>query len=126
MMQGTWRTQKASDKQYKVQGDVIVLLKSNGKNIVGSMREIGLNGLRFHYIGKEKPLHEDGELAICSGGKDFFLYKVPCRILYDAKVYKNHPSPISMRHCGVQFGELDGKHMTQIEYFIRNHTGEEV
>jgi hypothetical protein len=126
MMQGTRRTQNTSHKEYKVQGDVFVLLKSNGTNLVGSMREISLNGLRFHYIGREKLLNEEGELAICSGGKDFFLYKVPCRILYDAKVYKNHPSPISMRHCGVQFGELERKHMTQIEYFIHNHTLDEV
>lgn len=122
MVRGSKNT---GDKEYKVRGDVFVLLKSNGTNLVGAMREISMNGLKFHYIGREKLLHEEGELAICSGGKDFFLYNVPCRILFDAKVYKNHPSPISMRHCGVQFGELDRKHTTQIEYFIQNHTWDE-
>jgi hypothetical protein len=119
------RQKEKRDKEYQVRGDVFVLLKSNGINLVGSMREISLNGLSFHYIGKEKVLSKEGELAICSGGKDFFLYRVPCTILFDSKVYKNHPSPISMRRCGVEFGELDDKRMTQIEYFIQKHTHNE-
>jgi len=124
MIIGRRQTEKR-DKGYKVRGDVFVLLKSNGINLVGSMREISLNGLSFHYIGKEKLLNKEGELAICSGGEDFFLYRVPCTILFDSKAYKNHPSPISMRRCGVEFGELDHKRMTQIEYFIQNHTDNE-
>ena len=121
MAHGTRQT-RTGDKEYKVRGDVFALLKSNGAKLVGEIREISLNGLSFQYIGKEKPLSKEGELAICSSSNNFFLYKVPCRILFDSKVYKNHPSPISMRRCGVQFGELDGKHATQIEYFIQNLT----
>jgi hypothetical protein len=121
MMQGTKWNRNTSDKEYQVTGDVFVLLKSNGTNLVGSIREISHAGLSFHYIGREKPLNEDGELAICSGSKDFFLYRIPCRVLFDAKVYKNHPSPISMRRCGVEFGELEGKQTSQIEYFIRKY-----
>jgi hypothetical protein len=49
------------------------------------------------------------------------LYRVPCRILSDEKIYKNHPSPISMRRCGVEFGELEGEQTAQIEYFIRKY-----
>jgi hypothetical protein len=120
------RFKNTGDEEYQVQGDAFVLLKSNGTNLVGAIREISLNGLSFHYIGREKPVSGEGELAICSGSKDFFLYRVPCRILFDAKVYKNHPSPISMRRCGVEFGELEGQQASQIEYFIRNHARDEV
>jgi len=119
-------TKQVGEKEYQVRGDAFVLLKSNGTNLVGSMREISLNGLSFHYIGREGPLNDEGELAICSSGKDFFLYHVPCRILFDSKVYKNHPSPISMRCCGVRFGKLESKHTTEIEYFIQNYTVDEV
>jgi len=123
MMRGTENT---SDREYQVRGDVFVLLKSNGTKLVGSMRQIGPNGLSFHYIGREKPLNGEGELAICSGSNDFFLYNVPCRILFDSKAYENHPSPISMRRCGVRFVELENKHTTGIEYFIQNHTWDEL
>lgn len=126
MMQGPGQSKSISDREYQVRGDVFVHLKSNGTNLVGTMRQISLNGLSFHYIGREIPLNDEAELAICSGGNDFFLYKVPCRILSDSKAYENHPSPISMRRCGVQFAELEGKHTKQIEYFILNHTRDEV
>lgn len=122
MMHGTGQIKNSYDKEYQVRGDVFVLLESNGTKLVGSMRQISANGLSFHYIGTEKPLNDEGELAICSGGKDFFLYNVPCKILFDSKAYENHPSPISMRRCGVRFGELQSKHTTEIDYFIRNHT----
>ena len=125
-MHETRQINNSYEKEYQVRGDVFVHLKSNGTSLVGSMRQISLNGLSFHYIGREKPLNEEAELAICSGGKDFFLYNVPCKILFDSKAYKNHPSPISMRRCGVRFGELENKHTTEIEYFIQNHTLDEV
>jgi hypothetical protein len=120
------RQKRTDDKEYKVRGDVFVLLKSSGTKLVGAIREISQDGLSFQYIGEEKPLNKKAELAICSGTNNFFLYKVPCRILFDSKVYKDHPSPISMRRCGVEFGELDGKRATQLEYLIQNLTLDEV
>ena len=124
MTQGTSRRQ-TGDKEYKVRGDVFALLKSNGTKLVGTIREISPDGLSFQYIGEKKPLSKEGELAICSGNNNLFLYKVPCKILADSKLYKHHPSPISMRRCRVQFGELDGKHATQIENLIQNLTRDE-
>jgi hypothetical protein len=59
-MQVTRRTRNTSDKEYKVRGDVFVLLKSNATNLVGSIREISVNGLKFQYIGREEPLNEEG------------------------------------------------------------------
>lgn len=115
-----------SHKAYRVKGNVLVFLKSNGTKLVGSMRQISLSGLSFHYIGRSEPLNDQGELAICSSNKDFCLYKLPCKILSDSKVYENHPSPISMRRCGVQFGELEKNQITEIEHFIENHTWGEV
>jgi hypothetical protein len=125
-MHETRQFKNTDDKEYQVQGDVFVHLKSDGTNLVGSMRQISLSGLSFHYIGRKRPLNDECELAICSGGKDFFLYNIPGRILFDSKAYENHPSPISMRRCGVQFGELESKHTTEIDYFIQNHTWDEV
>jgi hypothetical protein len=113
--------ERRKHKRCKVQDDAFVLCKSNDTK-VGSLTDITMNGLAFHYIGREGALSALAQLGILLPDNHFYLYKVPCKIISDSKLYKNHPSPISMRRCGVQFGELTQSQISQLQYFMQNYT----
>jgi hypothetical protein len=108
-------------RRFRIQNDTFVVLRSNGTK-VGALKEITMEGLSFHYVGREEPLAESAELSIFSPDNDFYLFTVPCKITSDLKLYKKHPNSITMRRCGVKFGKLTDQQASEIEYFIQNHT----
>lgn len=81
-----------------------------------------MDGLSFHYIGREEPLAESAELSIFSPDNNFYLFTIPCRVISDLKLYKENPGTMTMRRCGVQFQDLTDQQASQIDYFIRNYT----
>jgi hypothetical protein len=113
--------ERRRQERFRLENDTFVVLKSN-RTKVGSLKEMNMEGLSFHYVGKAEQLMEPAELSIFSPENDFYLFMVPCKITSDLKLYKNHPSPITMRRCGVQFGELTPQQVSQLEYFIHNYT----
>ena len=115
------RVERRKHKRFRVENDTFVVLKSYDSK-VGHLKEITMDGLSFHYVGRGEVLTEPAELSVFSPDNDFYLFMVPCRIISDSKLYKNHPSPITMRRCGVQFGELTSQQVSQLEYFVQNHT----
>jgi hypothetical protein len=115
------QVERRKHKRSEVQDDTFVLLRSDDTKL-GTLINITMNGLTFHYIGREEALSELAQLGILLPDNHFYLFKVPCKIISDLKLYKNHPSPISMRRCGVQFGELTQSQVSQLQYFIQNYT----
>jgi len=115
------QVERRKHKRSEVQDDTFVLLRSDDTKL-GTLINITMNGLTFHYIGREEALSELAQLGILLPDNHFYLFKVPCKIISDLKLYKNHPSPISMRRCGVQFGELTQSQASQLQYFIQNYT----
>ena len=115
------QVERRKHKRSEVQDDTFVLLRSDDTKL-GTLINITMNGLTFHYIGREEALSELAQLGILFPDNHFYLFKVPCKIISDLKLYKNHPSPISMRRCGVQFGELTQSQASQLQYFIQNYT----
>jgi hypothetical protein len=62
------------------------------------------------------------ELGVFSGNHDLYLYKVQCKIISDSKIRERHPSPVTKRRCDVQFVELSQDQISELKYFIENHT----
>jgi hypothetical protein len=88
--------------------------------------DINMSGLAFHYIGTEEPSNESTEISIFSGDCGFYLYRIPCETVVDLKAYASHSAPISIRRCGIQFGDLNPDQVFRLEHFIHNYTGNEV
>lgn len=120
--------ERRKHNRFRMQNDTFVLLRSDDSDDtkVGYLKEISMDGLSFHYVGRGEPLTEPAKLSICSPNNDFYLFMVPCKIVSDSKLYKNHPKPKTMRRCGVQFAELTSEQKAQLEYFIEKHTTGEV
>jgi c-di-GMP-binding flagellar brake protein YcgR len=118
------RLERRKRKRFRVQNDTFVVLISN-ETRVGPLRDIAMDGLAFHYTGREEPLNKSAKLGVFSVNHDLFLYKVPCKIISDSKIYARHPSPITKRRCGVQFSELTEDQRSELKCFIANHTAGE-
>ena len=53
----------------------------------------------------------------------FYSREIPCKAVSDLEIEDSPPfSSISMRRCGVQFGELTQEQESQLDYFLQNHT----
>jgi len=121
MVDGKVEVERRRQRRFRLENDTFVVLRSN-KTKVGSLKEMNMDGLSFHYVGREEPLMDAAELSIFSPNNDFYLFTVPCKITSDLKLYKDHPSPITMRRCGVQFGKLTSQQVSQLEHFIHHYT----
>jgi hypothetical protein len=86
-----------------------------------------MGGLAFRYISDGDQVNESRELEIYLANNGFHLKEVPFNTISDLELPNEFPlSSIIMRRRGVQFGELPQTRVSQLEYFIQNHTVGEV
>ena len=91
--------------------------------------DIGRGGLAFRYACSTKRLNRSFELDMLFADLDilfseasFYLGKVPIKTISDIRDNQTPFGSITMRRCGVQFGELTPDQVSQLEYFIQTHT----
>jgi hypothetical protein len=117
--------ERRKHKRFQVQnGAFVVLTPSDTK--VGRIMDISMSGLAFHYIGTEKTSNESTEISIFSADCGFYLYRIPCETVVNLKAYASHSAPISIRRCGIQFGDLTPDRVFRLEHFIHKYTEDEV
>ncbi len=95
----------------------------------GQIVDVSRGGLAFHYVAGDEKEGPNGsfELVILLANKNFHIDKVPFETISDFEIANEVPfSSITMRRRGVQFGKLTDKQISQLDYFIRNHTIGEV
>jgi len=94
---------------------------------IGEIIDISMGGLAFLYIADGDQINESRELEIYLAKYGFHLEKVPFNTISDFELPNEFPTSfIIMRRCGVQFGELTQDQVSQLGYFIQNHTVGEV
>jgi len=94
---------------------------------VGQIIDISRQGLAFRYIADEGWSNGSSELEIVLANHSFYLDKVPFKTISDSKTDNDVPfSSIEMRRSVVQFGDLTPNQISQLEYFIWNHTTSKV
>jgi len=113
--------ERRKHKRLRVQDDVFVTLRPSDTG-AGRLINISPAGLMFEYVTMNQPSIEATELEIFMTDNVFRLHEVPCQIVWDLPIYKNLTFSLHMRRCGVQFGELTYSQISQLEYFIQNHT----
>jgi hypothetical protein len=113
--------ERRKHKRCETQKDTLGILRSNNTK-VGLITDVGAGGLGFRYIGKEQPIGEWAELSILPAQDLFYLHKIPCKFVWDRNASKDHYSSITMRECGLQFGELTPDQMNLLKYFIQTHS----
>ena len=117
------RAEIVEERQYnrfRVPKRVFVALTSHDVK-VGQVTNMSVGGLAFRYIPCEGPSSGPSELQIFLAG-NVYVYKVPFKTIWDKEAEQLPSSSLRMRRCGVQFGELAPHHISQLEYFVENHT----
>jgi len=121
--------ERRKHKRFQVQDSAFVVLRAPWPHStkVGQIIDMSGQGLAFRYIAGEERSNGSFKLEILLGDHSFYLNKIPFKTVSDCEVANEVPfSCIQMRRTGVQFGDLAPNQISQIEYFIRNHTTGEV
>jgi hypothetical protein len=90
----------------------------------GQLIDISRSGLAFHCgVAEEQPLDESLKLGILLARAGFYLRKVPFTAIADFEVAHEDAYLVHViRRCSVKFEGLTDKQVSQLEYFIQNHT----
>ena len=100
---------------------------SPGFNKVGKIKDISILGLAFEYITDEVADFKVSKVDIFVSGVDFFISKIPCKVVYDIsledpKVHQISPPKLMHKRCGLQFESLSNTGRFMIEQFMEAHT----
>lgn len=95
--------------------------------VLGQIIDVGRGGLAIRYIpSRECPKvgDEEYQLNILLADHSFYFDSFRCRIVSDCSVsdYEFGFSLVPMRRRSIVFLNLTENQVTQLEYFVRNHT----
>ena len=111
-------------------GTVAALEESKSSLKVGLIANISKGGLAFCYLDQIKIKKEPNvnfKPVISWHVGDFFMDKIPCKVVSDEKITISSSSSacaMPMKFCRVQFGELIPQQSSDLEYFIQNFTND--
>ena len=89
----------------------------------GRVVDISRGGLAFRYLTGQDRSNGSFELDILSPYHGFFLDMRTVESRSDFEIADDAAlGSIKTKRCGVQFGDLTQKQISQLEYFIRNFT----
>ena len=109
-------------KRFQVkEGTYAALINANNK--LGQIKDISLVGLSFRYIDSNEQNHPESELKIILAGRGLFMDDLPYEPVSDFEVDDDYTfSSVKMRQMHLAFGELTPQQLSQLDYFILNHT----
>jgi len=117
--------ERRKHKRFKVQDRAFVVLGAPPRphsTKAGQIIDISMGGLAFSYIADDDRSNASSELGIFLADNSFHLRHIPFETISDLKTNRVPFSSITIRRSGVQFGELTHDQISQLEYFIQNHT----
>jgi len=118
--------ERRKHKRFRVQNGAFAVLTAfswpHSTQKLGQIIDIGMGGLAFSYIASEEPSNGSLELSIFLAENRFHLRNIPFKTISDVETKKVPFSSITMKRSGVQFGELTPNQISQLKYFISNHT----
>ena len=89
----------------------------------GQINDISKDGLSFLYFGDGEESNVSAEIEIYSTNDDFYLRKLPVRIVSDVSQNSNDSfSSISTRKLAVRFEKLIPKQKFMLNYFLKKYT----
>jgi hypothetical protein len=95
----------------------------HGFTELGKIIDISGGGLSFRYVASEARTNGSAELSVLMTDGSFCFEKVPFKTVWDSPMPREFSfGAITLRHCGVQFGDLSHGQRVDLEYFIRSYT----
>jgi hypothetical protein len=117
-------TDKRKHKRRKGKdGAFAVFLRPDEFINLGQILDISLGGLCVKYLStKESERGCSGVKIFGSNGRFIHVDKLPCNIVYDVEIPEGSWDQLSTRRCGVQFENLNVRHLSMLQDFIDHFT----
>jgi len=117
--------ERRKHKRFRVQNGGLAALCPEF-SIVGQIIDISAAGLAFRYVASEERSKESSRLSILLTDGSFCFEKIPFEAVWDTPMPREFSfGAITLRRCGVQFGELTNGQKLDLQYFMgRCSTGE--
>ena len=122
MIRGKNTIEQRKHERFRVQYGAFVAFRVDHSKL-GQIIDISKGGLAFRYIANGKQSKGPDQLDIMLAEKDFHLKKLPFKAITDFEITSEIPlNSLQTRRCGVQFGKLTKSQISQLDFFIKNHT----
>jgi hypothetical protein len=92
---------------------------------VGRIKDISIGGLVIEYLTDDDSVTGNSRVDIFIREEEFFLSKLPCKIVYDVPIesFANpQASGLTRKRCGVQFYRLTSRLRKRLEGFLKVRT----
>ncbi len=110
-------------KRFKVKDLSFALLKSASYEELGEIVDISKGGLALQCLVGKDQIKESVQLDIILAGNGCHIKKMPCKTISDFEITnKIYFSSLKMRRHSIKFGELDNHQISELDYFIKQHT----
>jgi hypothetical protein len=89
---------------------------------VGRIIDISEEGLGLRYFADGRDTRPPTHMDIFGSCHPLiYIGNVPSEVVYDREVLKVPGSNLRVRRCGVRFGNLSKKQLSQLQHFMRNY-----
>jgi hypothetical protein len=128
MTKGKKPVERRKHKRFRVKPGAVAVLTPRWPHStpVGDILDISTSGLALRYVTDEVRSSIPSELSIVCTNPGFYLRQVPVNAVSDFEMARTTFASMVPRRLGLQFGELMPGQVSQLEYFIQNHTTGEV
>jgi hypothetical protein len=95
--------------------------------VLGQIVNISRSGLAFRYVASNARSHQYAQMKILKTDGSFSSDRIPFKTIWDCSTPQRFSfDSLTLRHCGVQFGELGDDQKFDLKYFIENYTTNKV
>jgi hypothetical protein len=110
--------ERRKHKRFRVQNGSFAALCPQF-SILGQIIDISTGGLSFRYVASEERSKESSQLRILLTDGSFCFDKIPFEAVWDTPMPREFSfGAITLRQCGVQFGELTHGQKLDLQYFM--------
>ncbi|CAB5083455.1 hypothetical protein D3OALGA1CA_2758 [Olavius algarvensis associated proteobacterium Delta 3] len=112
----------ASDRRkfprYAVEEGAIIIYDQPTDQEIGVVIDLSLDGLAFEYFDIGASIPKEGEMNLLVWDYDFYIKKIPYRIVSNFGLETDAHSPIPIARCSVRFVTLSPEKQQEIQVFI--------
>ncbi len=116
-------TERRQHKRAHVQNIVLGILNSEEPELIGSIDDISIGGIRYTYNKFNMSPNDNPIQSIDLIAEDHFIFDIPCRYAWNVGTKKDlHSKVTNLRKCGIQFGKLTPNQIYLLKSFMNRYT----
>lgn len=102
----TLATDRRKSPRYRVDEGAIIIYDQRTDQEIGVVIDISLKGLAFEYFDVGASIPKEGEINLLVWDFDFYIRKIPYRIVSNFGLKTKEHSPIPISRCSVRFENM--------------------